>query len=92
MNIANTHPRHRFWLELAAATMFAVVTVFTLELPDWIEELSGFSPDSGNGSTEWALVAVLGGATVGISWLTAREWRGGSIARATHRRSAESRT
>ncbi|HEY8620231.1 MAG TPA: hypothetical protein VIM01_09160 [Dermatophilaceae bacterium] len=80
MNINSTHPRPRFWVEVSASTFFAIVTVLTLAVPDWIEEISAFRPDSGDGSAEWAFVALVGGATLAFAWLASREWRRGLVA------------
>jgi hypothetical protein len=64
--------RRRFYVEAVVAGLLAVLTVVTLISADWIEVVFGVDPDGGNGSLEWALVAVLAVASAALS-LTA--WR-----------------
>jgi hypothetical protein len=61
----------RFWLASLLAALCAVVLVVTLFVHDWIERLTGLSPDGGDGALEFAppflLLVVLG-----VSALNAR--------------------
>ncbi len=53
----------------------AELFVLTLIAREWIELLFGVDPDSGDGSLEAAIVAVLLVATVAFAWLARVEWR-----------------
>jgi hypothetical protein len=64
----------RFWLEAGLASTCGALAVLTLVWRDWIEGLTGFSPDHGNGSLEWVFVGGLGLAFV-ASGLAARRDR-----------------
>ncbi len=46
-------------VEAFLAGTFALAAIVTAIFPQWIEAL-GFEPDRGDGSAEWAIVAVLG--------------------------------
>ena len=67
--------RVRFWVEATLALLAAGLFVLTLISREWIELLSGADPDGGDGSLEWAIVAVLVVATVVFAWLARVEWR-----------------
>jgi hypothetical protein len=54
---------------------FAAAAFLTAIWPDWIEAVFRVDPDSGNGSLEWALVAVLGLAAMCAAVLTWRDYR-----------------
>lgn len=64
--------RARLWIEVALATLSAGLFVLTLALPTWIESL-GLEPDSGSGSAEWWLVALLLASTLLFSVLARLE-------------------
>jgi hypothetical protein len=49
----------RFWFEAITGPIGLVLFVVTLFTPEWIEELTGWDPDHGNGSLEIALVVTL---------------------------------
>ena len=67
--------RNRFWVEIALAPLTAGLFVLTLVWHDWIELVFVVDPDRGNGSVEWAIVAVLLGATMLFGWLARSEWQ-----------------
>ena len=67
--------RIRFWIEAALALLTAGLFVLTLISREWIELLFGVDPDGGDGSLEWAIVAVLLVVTVLFTWLARVEWR-----------------
>lgn len=64
----------RFWIELAVAIAGGVLTALTAIWPSWIERIVGYSPDGGNGDSEWALVLTLAALTLASSALSARTW------------------
>jgi hypothetical protein len=53
----------RWKIEAVLAGLFALATVVTAIFPEWIE-VFGLEPDGGDGSAEWAIVVVLGIATL----------------------------
>lgn len=61
----------RFWFEAVTGSIGLVLFVLTLFSREWIEELTGWDPDGGNGSLELALVVVLLAITA-VSMLAAR--------------------
>jgi len=62
-------------IEIVLAVLLGMATIGTAVWPRWIEALFGFDPDSGNGTTEWAIVAVLAVATIAASALARRDLR-----------------
>jgi hypothetical protein len=67
--------RNRFWAEIALTLLTAGLFVLTLVEREWIELVFGVEPDRGDGSLEWAIVAVLLVATIVFAWLARAEWR-----------------
>jgi hypothetical protein len=49
----------RFWFEAITGAIGLVLFVLTLFSREWIEELTGWDPDGGNGSLEIALALAL---------------------------------
>lgn len=66
--------RARFWAEAGLASLCGVLAVLTLFWRDWIEALTGFSPDQHNGSFEWMIVAGLFVVCVLASFAARAEW------------------
>ena len=66
--------RRRFWIEVGLAAASAFLLLLTLVTREWIEALTGWDPDHGNGSIEWLLVLVLVASTA-IFGLLARAER-----------------
>ena len=64
-----------FRIEVSLAVLTGLLGVLTLFWPDWIEALTGWSPDRHNGSVEFGLVAMLVITSVSCA----------AIARRTHR-------
>lgn len=58
----------RFWLASLLAALCVALLVVTLFVHDWIERLTGLSPDGGDGALEFAppflLLVVLGVSTL----------------------------
>ena len=71
-------PRKRFWIEAALSSAAAILFVVTLVSREWIELLTGWDPDHGDGSLEWAIVvglafgALIAGAAARVEWKRAR--------------------
>jgi hypothetical protein len=69
---------YKLWLfriEVALAALTGILGVITIFWRDWIEALTGWSPDHHSGSAEFGLIAVLLIASVTC----------GALARRTHR-------
>ena len=67
--------KKRFWTETALGVLATIVLAMTLIWPDWIELTLHLDPDAGNGTVEWAVVAVLAVLAI-VTFLLARlEWR-----------------
>jgi hypothetical protein len=62
-------------LQLIAAIVFATLLVLALVIPVWIEELTGLSPDGGNGEFELLLAVPFGVLSVAFGILTWRSRR-----------------
>ena len=58
----NVHRRGR--LQLICTVIFAVLMVLAIAVPVWIEKVSGFSPDGGNGELELWLPIPFGVAAI----------------------------
>jgi hypothetical protein len=61
----------RFWFEAITGAVGLVLFIVTLFSREWIEELTGWDPDGGNGSLEW-IIAVALLAVSAVSMLAAR--------------------
>lgn len=67
--------RRRFWTELSIGATSVVLLIVTAAWPDWIEVVTGFDPDGGNGALEWAIVVVLAVSAVTLPAMARSEWR-----------------
>ena len=67
--------RTRFWIESTVAAVAAILFVVTLVWREWIEAVFKIDPDGGDGSLEWAVVAVLCAASITLSVIARAEWR-----------------
>jgi hypothetical protein len=61
----------RFWFEAVTGVIGLALFILTLFSREWIEELTGWDPDGGNGSLEIALAVGLL-AISAVSMLAAR--------------------
>jgi len=62
-------------IEIVLSVLLGAVTILTAVWPTWIEGVSGFDPDGGNGTAEWWIVAVLAAITVATAVLARRDLR-----------------
>lgn len=62
-------------LQTVLAIVFAALTVLALVIPVWIEEVTGFSPDGGNGELELLLAAPFGITSIVLGILAWRSQR-----------------
>jgi hypothetical protein len=67
--------RTRFWIETTFACLTGALTCLTLVTREWIEAITGFDPDHGNGSLEWLIVVCFAAATALFATLALRERR-----------------
>jgi hypothetical protein len=72
------HQRRRFWVEVGVSAGTIVLAILTLISREWIEFLTGWDPDHGDGSLEWtivvgmAVVALIAGVAARLEWERAR--------------------
>lgn len=67
--------RRRFRIEVALTAIALGLFVATLVAPSWIEELTGFEPDSGTGELEWLVAVVFLVLAIGFAWSGRRTMR-----------------
>ncbi|HEY7032416.1 MAG TPA: hypothetical protein VH482_13840 [Thermomicrobiales bacterium] len=65
----------RFRIETALAVLTTALFVLTLITREWIEALTGWDPDHGNGSLEWLIVAALAVVSVALIFQARSDWR-----------------
>ena len=69
------HPFHQFRWQLILSAVFLALTLLALIAPVWIEEVTGQSPDGGNGELEVMLAVPFGVAALllgGLGWRSRR--------------------
>lgn len=62
-------------VEIALSALLAIATIVTAAWPSWIETVTGFDPDGGNGQAEWLIVAALAVVTLAAATLARRDLR-----------------
>lgn len=67
--------RSRFWIESILASATGILAIVTIFWRDWVEAVFGVDPDHGNGSAEWAAVAVLALVAMLFAVGARIEWR-----------------
>jgi hypothetical protein len=66
--------KRRFNIEAVLAVISAALVILTLINHEWIEVLTGWDPDKGNGVLEWGIVVVLVAAFVAVSLRARSDW------------------
>ena len=64
-----------FRIEISLAVLTGFLGVLTLFWRDWIEALTGWSPDHHNGSVEFGLISVLLIASLSCAAIARRTYR-----------------
>ncbi len=67
--------RPLFWIEAGLAATTGLLALVSLFWQDWIEALTGFDPDSHDGSVEWLIVIGLAVVSALFSLAARAEWR-----------------
>lgn len=67
--------QRRFKIETAVAVLATGLFLLTLISREWIEFLTGWDPDHGDGSLEWLIVAVLAIIAVALGIRARSDWR-----------------
>jgi hypothetical protein len=67
--------RRRLRFEAGVALLAAALAVLTLISREWIEVLTGWDPDGGDGSLEWLLVTGLATVAAGSALLALADRR-----------------
>jgi hypothetical protein len=62
-------------IEAVLAVLFSALALVTAFWPTWIETVFGADPDSGDGSSEWLVVAVFGVVAIAALLLAGRDYR-----------------
>jgi hypothetical protein len=62
-------------IEIVLSAILGMATILTAVWPRWIEDLLGFDPDGGNGTTEWAIVSVLAVISIAVAGFARRDLR-----------------
>jgi hypothetical protein len=62
-------------VEACLAIIAATLTIVTMLWPTWIESLTGFEPDGGNGEAEWLLTFVFAAIAALSALLARRDYR-----------------
>jgi hypothetical protein len=52
-----------------------ILGILTIFWHDWIEALTGWDPDRGNGTVEWIVVVGLLAVSVAMGLVARRHWR-----------------
>jgi hypothetical protein len=75
MNALRRKLPQRFWLEAVFGLISTVLLVLTVVMPNWIELVFTFTPDAGNGSTEWGLTFSLAAVSILMFAFAGRTWK-----------------
>jgi len=64
-----------FWTEVVLSGVAAALAVLSLITHEWIELLTGWDPDHGSGSVEWAITLIPAVLAVVLALLARAEYR-----------------
>lgn len=67
--------RVRAQLEAVVALCAGILRILTIFWHDWIEALTGWDPDQGNGTVEWIVVIGLLTVSAAMGLVARRHWR-----------------
>lgn len=67
--------RVRAQLEAVVALCAGILGILTIFWHDWIEALTGWDPDQGNGTVEWIVVIGLLTVSAAMGLVARRHWR-----------------
>jgi hypothetical protein len=70
----------RFWFEAITGAVGLVLFIVTLFSREWIEELTGWDPDNGNGSLEIFIAFGLLAISAGSFFFARRDYRRAALA------------
>jgi len=62
-------------IETGIAILAGALFLLTLITREWIEALTGWDPDNGSGTLEWAIVVVLAAIAIGLGLRARSDWR-----------------
>lgn len=62
-------------MEVVLSVVLAGLTILTAAWPDWIETLTGWDPDGGDGNAEWLIVVAFAVLTIAVAALARRDLR-----------------
>jgi len=65
----------RFWFEAITGAVGLALFILTLFSREWIEELTGWDPDNGNGSLEIVIAVGLVAVSAASFFLARRDYR-----------------
>jgi hypothetical protein len=66
--------KRRAAIETGIALAALALMVLTLVSREWIEFLTGWDPDGGNGSVEWLIVGALALVAIGLGFRARTDW------------------
>jgi hypothetical protein len=84
--IGGSSPSRRSRWQFVLAVVFFVLTLLAVIVPVWIEEVTGRSPDGGNGELELLLAVPFGLVALVLG---ARGWRASSLLREQRKRPSD---
>ena len=75
MTDADKKLRMQAKIETGIAILAGALFLLTLITREWIEALTGWDPDHGNGSLEWLIVIVLAVIAIALGMRARSDWQ-----------------